>query len=154
MKYSMVNRNTFDTAPLRFISKVDVTKGCWIWKGCTDIGGYGQLRLGRKSLIQAHRLSAILHKGQFPKENEVIMHLCDNPPCVNPNHLKVGSQSENIQHARDIKLYPRKKKCFRGHEYSRIDSNGWNHCKICHNINATKWRNKNVTRVDGHKRPV
>lgn len=142
-----VHPNPLDSVPMRFVEKVNITDTCWLWTGCKDIGGYGQIRLGRKQSIQAHRMSYLFYHGEIP-QGKIIMHLCDNPPCVNPQHLKAGTTSQNIQHARDIKPYPRKEKCFRGHLYSGLDSSGWNHCKTCHNINATKWRLKHVKRDD------
>jgi len=136
-------RNSFETAPLRLLEKVRTTDNCWLWKGCTDIGGYGQMSLTSKTHIQAHRLSFIMHKGIVPNEKDVIMHLCDNPPCTNPDHLELGNQSKNMSHAWKVHPYPRKDKCKKGHAYDMINSRGHNVCKTCANKTSEKWRIKN-----------
>ena len=135
-------RDSFATSPLRLLEKVETTDNCWLWKGSTDFGGYGQIRVDKK-LIQAHRLSFIFHKGIVPTEKEVIMHLCDNPPCTNPKHLEIGNQSKNMIHAWDVHPYPRKERCRNGHAYNGLNSRGHHVCKICANKSFKKWRIKN-----------
>jgi hypothetical protein len=66
---------------------------CWEWSGyCNDLG-YGQLRYGKSRTIFAHRLSFFLTHGSVP---ERLDHICDNPPCVNPSHLRPATQSQNL----------------------------------------------------------
>lgn len=80
----------------RFWSKVDI-KGpgeCWLWKACKrDRRGYGGFKLNSK-LQMAHRVSWKFHNGPIPK-GKLVLHKCDNPRCVNPNHLYIGTQSDN-----------------------------------------------------------
>jgi len=69
--------------------------GCWIWSGATNTAGYGQTQfLGRLRLV--HRIVHMCKSGVFPARSEVIMHTCDVPSCINPAHLKSGSQRENM----------------------------------------------------------
>jgi hypothetical protein len=92
-------RGTTEERFWRFVEKSD---GCWIWTGkSVNQKGYGQLGgIGGRGggAILAHRLSYQIHKGEIP-EGMVVMHSCDNPSCVNPDHLSVGTQSQNILEA-------------------------------------------------------
>ncbi|MCK4498902.1 HNH endonuclease [Candidatus Babeliales bacterium] len=67
---------------------------CWLWRGELVGAGYGRLRMKEKS-IRAHRFSWEFHYGTIPKDMNVL-HKCDNPPCVNPKHLWLGTQNDNI----------------------------------------------------------
>ena len=101
-------------APLeeRFFRTLVKTDSCWIWQGRIIGKGYGMIGLGGKGAKQvlAHRLSYEIHKGAIP-EGMVVMHKCDNPRCVNPDHLEAGTQSQNIKDAfaRMRKVLPLKK---------------------------------------------
>jgi hypothetical protein len=67
--------------------------GCWIWMRGLDKDGYGQA-WRRNRPIRAHRLSWLLHKGEL-QSGLVLMHACDTPSCVNPEHLAEGTQQAN-----------------------------------------------------------
>jgi hypothetical protein len=68
---------------------------CWVWTGDTTERGYGTLGYQRKRW-RAHRLAYKLTHGDVP-DDLMVCHRCDNPPCCNPAHLFLGTQSDNMQ---------------------------------------------------------
>jgi len=68
--------------------------GCITWGSHVDGGGYGAIKMFGKT-VKTHRLSWIMHYGEI-KNNSWVLHKCDNPPCLNPEHLFLGNQSDNM----------------------------------------------------------
>ena len=80
-----------------FQSRVIVTAdGCWLWRGSVNSWGYGRTKTSLSSERSAHRISWVLHKGPIPPEMNVL-HRCDTPRCVNPEHLFLGDDTDNVR---------------------------------------------------------
>ena len=134
----------------RFERKVDKAGECWLWTGCRNEKGYGFFRLQGNSIL-AHRFAFVVYGGKEPGEL-LICHHCDNPPCVNPAHLFMGSDQENTRDSwnkgrRNVPrgaAHPesRKTHCPKGHEYSPdnlVKSTQGRVCKRCLRNRSREW---------------
>lgn len=68
--------------------------GCWLWSGSLTSKGYGELRLVGDRHALAHRVVYVLERGALPLGGD-LLHSCNQPTCVNPAHLRIGTQADN-----------------------------------------------------------
>lgn len=98
-----------DKQILRFESNIDKSGDCWIWTGRLDKDGYGAIIIDKKSHFP-HRLSYFIYKKENPA-GLLVCHSCDNPACVNPDHLFLGSDATNAQDCSNKGRKGRPNKC-------------------------------------------
>lgn len=84
------------TLEQRFWAKVQKTESCWLWTASTNSHGYGRIRVNGRYRL-AHRLAWEMMTGPISDSME-LDHRCGNPSCVNPDHLRVTTRSQNLQH--------------------------------------------------------
>jgi hypothetical protein len=82
----------------RFWRRVEKGDGCWTWKSSHFPNGYASLHLNKNKWLLAHRLAYQLIIGEIPS-GLIVMHLCDNRGCVRPDHLRLGTQTDNMHDA-------------------------------------------------------
>lgn len=88
-------KRAFCSDECRFLAYVQLSDDCWTWIGAKNRRGYGKLSFRKNKTMPAHRASYILFKGDIPS-GMLVCHSCDNPPCVKPAHLWLGTISDNV----------------------------------------------------------
>ena len=129
-----------DSLEERFLRAIAVSRnGCWIWTGEVMPEGYGRLRRrtnGSLHRVYAHRFSYELKHGPIPADL-VIDHLCRVRHCVNPRHLRVVTNRENIMAGEGVgAVNARKTECKHGHPFDESNtyvqpSRGTRQCRQC-----------------------
>lgn len=116
----------------RFWAKVDTFGECWLWTAAKTEKGYGRI-----DNLRAHRLSAMIHFGMFDRRT-LVLHHCDTPACVRPEHLYLGDAARNsrdmVERGRVNPWNSRKTHCKRGHvfdENTYITADGRRSCRTC-----------------------
>lgn len=132
----------------RFMRRVSIDKntGCWLWVGRLKSSGlpYGFFDINSKPII-AHKWAYQNFKGAIP-EGLQIDHLCNQPSCVNPDHLKAITGKENNSRSNSISaINVRKTHCLNGHEFNYENTyfrkNG-RECRVCARIRLRDKNNK------------
>lgn len=88
----MTRRNTPEDI-FRWVKLASATM-CWVWAGTRDAAGYGKIKIGGR-MFRAHRVSYQLFKGEIGDYD--VLHKCDNPSCINPEHLSLGTHGDNMR---------------------------------------------------------
>lgn len=145
----------------RLLSRiVKLNNGCWFYSGYKQKKGYGMMSAWGQ-LQGAHRISFKIFKGKIPIR-KFLDHLCRNPSCVNPEHLEVVTNKENVLRGIGVSaINKRKTKCINGHDFTKkntlITKSGKRQCRKCRhdyqkiymkNYNKMYYLKNKITRLE------
>lgn len=128
----------------RFWAKVAIgeREQCWPWLGARSERGYGRFSLRGRNM-RATRVAILLTRGEAPPSGLHVCHTCDNPICVNPSHLWIGTHHQNMADLIAKGRHQNKSKthCPSGHPYSSentyvVKLKGYRQCRICRRKNG------------------
>ena len=143
-----IDIDSIDDVPSRVWDKivVDGDSGCWLWTGCAN-GGYG-VTFWRGHKVYAHRLLYTAVFGPIPAKKVLDHVVCDHPSCVNPQHLRVTSQRNNVIRSANAPAgqHHRQTHCVHGHPFEgsnlRVTRQGWRVCRTCQHNGQVAWRER------------
>lgn len=137
----------------RFWARVAKGEGCWLWQGSVSPNGYGRLTVDGE-VVGAHRFAFELTSGAAVPDGFYVCHRCDNPTCVRPDHLFLGTPKDNVDDMiakgrQRLTGRPKAKPthCKRGHEYTPENTGYWGpnqhrHCRTCNAESAQRRRRR------------
>lgn len=111
---------------------IDKSGKCWVWTKDKYNYGYGKISIGEGKQMRAHRFMYIKEFGDIP-ESMNVLHKCDNPSCVNPNHLYLGTQKDNVVDMMSKNRGGYKKFCGESHHNSKLTRKEVNEIKTLWN---------------------
>lgn len=121
---------------------VEPNTGCWLWSGSTSSDGYGNARIGGKTVL-VHRAIYEATHGNIPKGLVLDHEVCDTPACVNPDHLRPKANRDNVlRGVGPTATNARKAACKNGHQLSGnnlyVRPSGHRQCRACKNERQNK----------------
>lgn len=131
----------------RLVTRINVNDdGCWEYNWARDANGYGRIGWQNRTWL-AHRAAYALLVGPIP-EGAHICHVCDNPPCCNPDHLFIGDAKSNLADmaakGRARNQNSGKTHCRNGHEFTEentyVDPLGKRNCRVCLRVKDKRYK--------------
>lgn len=139
---------------IRFFEKItyEPNSGCWLWLAFTE-REYGRFLVSRNKGVWAHRFSWEYHNKKKIPKGKFILHKCDTPSCVNPNHLEIGTQRDNVDDMIKKGRHPTmgKTHCINGHEFTKENTqmvkkkDRPRHHRVCRECIKVRIKNKRRT---------
>lgn len=143
----------------RFWAKVDRAGECWVWTGATTAPGWHGVILMDGRRVIASRASWTIHYGPIPP-GMLVLHSCDNPPCVRPDHLMLGSVRANMVDAgRKGRMGQAKHRraCVNGHDFTEANTyrgpkTGRRQCRLCRREAGRRKYQRHASRINETRR--